>query len=326
MQNEPLISIAMATYNGERFVSKQIESLLNQSYSNLEIIISDDNSTDSTYEICEKYAEKDTRIKLVKNKRSKGFISNFQNALSFCSGIYIVLADQDDLWYKEKVIELFNEIYENDLIYSDAKLIDDCDNTIAESYSIVTEKFIPPRNVVDIILNNPVTGCTLMFNASLLDKVIPFPQGIPAHDQWITLAAFLSNGIKYIDKPLIGYRQHSTNQIGANINDKSILTRIKDVISKSKRSDFLVQEKKQLSLINEMLSRDSLQCLMNNKDRTELLALRKYYNNFLNKCSFFSILWFRIKKHDAFTPGKSVKVKLVGVVSIFKVLMYRKPS
>lgn len=312
----------MATYNGENFIGKQIESLLRQSYRNLEIIISDDCSIDNTYSICESYARLDKRIRILKNDESnRGFISNFQHALSFCTGEYIALADQDDIWYEAKLSKLLNEIGDSDLIFSDANLIDSKDDMIAESYSVVAQKYIPPRNVIDIILNNPVTGCTLMFKGSLLDKIIPFPQGIPAHDQWIALNAILYSGIKYIHEPLIGYRQHSNNQIGANVHDRSILSRIKAVILKAKNNKILVQECKQLRLITETLSSRRIRCVLTEKDVTELSSLAAYYSNLLSKRSFFSVLWFRIKKHDVFTPQKSMKIKLIGVISVFKVIL-----
>ena len=111
--NQILVSIAMATYNGELYVAQQLDSILNQTYSNLEIIIVDDNSQDNTYQILQNYAHKHDNIKLFKNKVNYGVALTFSRALSLTTGQFIACADQDDVWFANKIELLVNNIGDN---------------------------------------------------------------------------------------------------------------------------------------------------------------------------------------------------------------------
>ena len=118
------ISVCMATYNGEKFIEKQLKSILEQSKLVDEIVISDDNSSDKTIEIIEKIKkETKTPIKILINKR-RGVISNFENALNNCRGKYIFLADQDDVWLKNKVEAVYKKLIKYDLVVHNARIID----------------------------------------------------------------------------------------------------------------------------------------------------------------------------------------------------------
>src|SRR5581483_6393778 len=108
MRNEPLVSIALCTYNGEKFLRKQLDSLLLQDYNNIEIIIVDDRSTDNTWHIVQEYAKKDTRIFAYRNHQNIGYIRNFEKAILLCRGDYIALADQDDIRESRKIQILTN--------------------------------------------------------------------------------------------------------------------------------------------------------------------------------------------------------------------------
>ena len=116
--NKPLVSVVMATYNGERFIAEQLESILTQTYSNLEIIIVDDRSTDQSYTILESYAAKDTRIRLFRNEQNLGYVKNFEKGLSLAGGVYIAPSDQDDIWLPHKITTLVNHINDNTIVYS----------------------------------------------------------------------------------------------------------------------------------------------------------------------------------------------------------------
>src|SRR5574344_1640995 len=118
-----LISIAMCSYNGERFIKEQIDSIIAQTYKNFELIIVDDGSKDNTIEIIKYYQSKDSRIKLFQNEKNLGFVKNFEKAITLCSGDFIALADQDDVWKKNKIEVFLNNIDKNMLIYSDAILM-----------------------------------------------------------------------------------------------------------------------------------------------------------------------------------------------------------
>jgi len=229
VKQEKLVSIAIATYKGEKYIKEQIESILNQTYKNLEIIICDDNSTDNTFNILKEYAKKDKRIKLYKNKQNLGYVKNFEKAISLCHGDYIALSDQDDIWLKEKIKILLDNIGNFDLIHSDTYLIDENGEILHKSYSNFAKKQLNPKDIIELAFTPMVTGCTCMFTKSLRNKVLPFCNKIDVHDLWISLVAFKSNGIKYYDKALIKYRQHSNNQIGALKYKYSIIDKIKKI-------------------------------------------------------------------------------------------------
>ena len=125
--NVTLVSIAMCTYNGEKYLRGQLDSIIGQTYKNLEIIIVDDGSKDATMHILNTYASIDNRIKIFQNEKNLGFVQNFSKAISLCNGDFIALADQDDIWKKNKIEVFINEIGENTLIYSDAQLMDEND-------------------------------------------------------------------------------------------------------------------------------------------------------------------------------------------------------
>jgi len=119
-----LVSIVMATYNGQDFLCQQIDSIIGQSYSNLEIIIQDDGSSDGTCNIVRRYALKDSRIQFFKNKENLGIVQNFYDLIDKATGEYIAISDQDDIWKPNKIEFLINHIGIHSLIYSDSQLID----------------------------------------------------------------------------------------------------------------------------------------------------------------------------------------------------------
>jgi len=122
MSVEPLVSIALCTYNGDTYISSQLDTIINQTYGNIEIIVVDDGSTDNTLPILKHY-EETGKIKLYRNNTNLGFIKNFEKAISLCTGDYIALSDQDDLWELNKIELLVNTIGENMLIFSDSEFI-----------------------------------------------------------------------------------------------------------------------------------------------------------------------------------------------------------
>ena len=104
----PQISIAMTTYNGEKYLAEQLDSILSQTHTDWELIICDDCSTDSTWQILQEYAQKDSRIKIYKNEQNLGFKKNFEKAIGLCTGDYIALSDQDDVWFPEHLSLLYS--------------------------------------------------------------------------------------------------------------------------------------------------------------------------------------------------------------------------
>lgn len=216
MKDNLLISIAMATYNGEKYLKEQLDSIYAQTYKNIEVIVTDDCSTDNTVEILEKYS-KSHGLRYYVNEKNLGFVKNFEKVISLCEGEYIALSDQDDIWKKNKLEILINKIGSNLLIHSDCLIIDENDNIIMPSWKREQGNLI---NIKNLFFMNVVTGCTVLLNKKLLNTALPFPEGIVYHDWWLALCAAKENSICYTPLCLTRYRQHSAQDTGIEDNKK----------------------------------------------------------------------------------------------------------
>ena len=208
MLEDKLISIAMCSYNGERFIKEQIDSILDQSYSNFELIITDDCSSDTTIDIIKNYQENDKRIKLYQNDTNLGFVKNFEKAISLCKGEYIALADQDDIWKKDKLKIFIENIDENVLIYSDAILIDEHSQSMNKELIRPTNDLVSGSNNRAFILTNCVSGNTLMFKKALLQYILPIPDDVSFHDIWIAFVASTYGSITFTNESMTYYRRY----------------------------------------------------------------------------------------------------------------------
>jgi glycosyltransferase involved in cell wall biosynthesis len=216
MDNKKLVSVALATWNGSKFLRKQLDSIYQQTYKNIEVIVTDDLSGDDTPSILNEY-KKEKGLKFIVNSFRLGIAQNFAKAISFCNGDYIALADQDDIWQREKIETLLKEINGYSLIFSDAILIDENDAVMAKSFiNYSGYKIHLVKDVFKhLVYHNFVTGCTALFNRKLLGKAFPIPTGEIYHDWWLAQIASKANGIKYLNSPLTFYRQHASNNTGA---------------------------------------------------------------------------------------------------------------
>jgi glycosyltransferase involved in cell wall biosynthesis len=205
-QNLPLISIVLCTYNGELFLREQLDSLLAQTYPNLEIIISDDASTDGTIDILKTYAT-NKAIRLYLNEENKGYIQNFSFALGHANGAYISLCDQDDIWLPHKIETLHTCFGDELLVYSDSLLINDKGISIGKKLSDIRAMY-SGKDTKSFFLYNVVWGHALMIRRELLADALPIPDAIP-HDIWLAYKAATISGIKYCDAVLTRYRQHA---------------------------------------------------------------------------------------------------------------------
>lgn len=212
---EPLISVALCTYNGERFLPEQMDSILAQSYKNLEIIIVDDCSTDKTVDIINAYAEKDDRIKLFRNEVNLGFNKNFEKALSLTSGEYISISDQDDIWLPQKLEILLKNIKNNRLIFSNSSYLGD------SKQGRLLNNFRLPVNYKGILLRNHVTGHTSLLHRDFLNFVLPFPTD-GYYDWWMGFVASYHNKIAFLDEVLTLYRVHAGSVVQSRLDAGNI--------------------------------------------------------------------------------------------------------
>ena len=213
----PLVSVALATYNGGRFLRAQLDSIYAQSWKNIEVVACDDCSTDDTAGILEEYRQR-SGLRYEVNDRNLGFVRNFEKVLSCCHGEFIALADQDDLWLPEKLERLLAGIGEADLAYSDAFLVDEAGSELTES--LVQTSGVRPVSGLQFpyfVCNTCVTGCTILMRRSLLKKALPIPECETYHDWWLALVASCHGGVQYLPERLVKYRQHSANDTGASV-------------------------------------------------------------------------------------------------------------
>lgn len=214
-KEEPLVSIALCTYNGGRFFSQQLDSILGQTYHNLEIIIVDDCSTDDTVSTITKYAEKDSRIKFFKNEINLGFNKNFEKAIGLTNGEYISISDQDDIWLPGKIEALIKNVADNWLTYSKSVFVDENNEVIPGQ--MLNESGIVPLNYKGILLANFVTGHTVLFTRAFINYFLPFP-GKGFYDWWMGFVALYHGKAVFLNEVLTQYRIHEDSVIQKRAN------------------------------------------------------------------------------------------------------------
>jgi glycosyltransferase involved in cell wall biosynthesis len=211
----PLISIVMATYNGEKYLREQVESLLAQTYLSLEFIFVDDASTDGTLAILEEYALSDSRIHLMTNPVNQGLLATFEKGIRSATGELMALSDQDDVWRPEKISLLAGAIGSHSMIYADSAL--------TNSEGLVTGKFSDRNHLCDYpsalnyVFGTKAMGHAMLFKREILDIALPFPDFV-GHDFILGFAAAALHGISYFPATLVNYRQHSSNTMGADLS------------------------------------------------------------------------------------------------------------
>lgn len=199
-----MISVCMATYNGEKYIKEQLSSILSQLSEKDEIIVSDDSSTDKTVEIIESFQDK--RIKILKKNKFRQPNLNFENALKYSKGDIIFLSDQDDVWVENKVEIILNQLKKYDLIVSDAFITNEKLNITNESlFSEVNSN----RGILKNIIKNTYYGCCMAFKRKVLKKALPFPKTREiGHDLWLGIIADRYFKVKFLKEKLIYFRRH----------------------------------------------------------------------------------------------------------------------
>ena len=235
---EEKVDILLATYNGEKYIKEQIESILNQTYKNIQIIISDDCSKDGTRQILKEY-EKNDKIKVFYQEENLGYVKNFEFLLKQVESNLYMLSDQDDVWKKEKVEKSVEKIESEklDLVFGDLEVVDENLNTLYKSYNrymhLIHKIKKYQKDYRLQYLYNCMTGCTIISRKNWIDKVLPFPTNSKyvIHDYWIGLIIALNGKVGYLDTPYILYRQHGTNQVGTKKASKQYneLKKVRDM-------------------------------------------------------------------------------------------------
>lgn len=203
-----MISVCIATYNGEKYIQEQLSSILKQLNNSDEVIISDDHSTDNTLDVVKSLD--DSRIKIFINDKEKGYTRNFENALEKASGDIIFLSDQDDVWMDGKVSCCIDALRENDLVVHDGKIVD---GGLKEKHGSIFQFRNARSGFLMNFINIKYLGCCMVFKKNVLRKALPFPKDehLATHDSWLTLVAEMYFKVSLVKKPLILYRRHGKN-------------------------------------------------------------------------------------------------------------------
>ena len=219
------IDILLATFNGAPYIDQLLDSISSQTYANWRLLIRDDCSTDDT--ICKvlSFAERhNDKVSVIDNNNLRlGVIGNFAALLSESSAEYIMFADQDDIWLPQKIEITLSKARMLEegadvplLVHTDLCVVDRNLHTIAESFWEY-QGLNPGRgaNLKDAMVQNVVTGCTMLINKKLAKLSMPIPENAKMHDWWITMAAAAFGKVHYIPQATILYRQHGGNDTGA---------------------------------------------------------------------------------------------------------------
>ena len=210
----------MCTYNGAKFLRAQLESIFAQTRPADEIVICDDGSTDETRSLVPDH------VILHENNQNLGTVKNFEQAIGLCTGDVIVLSDQDDVWRADKlqlIEEAFNRNPNVGLVFSDAEVVDEQLKSLGRrmwddvGFDAHKRKLVTQGRALDVLITGwTVTGATMAFRSRYTKLSLPIPMTIPMiHDGWIALTVAAVSDVALIDQPLIKYRQHQRQQIGA---------------------------------------------------------------------------------------------------------------
>lgn len=204
----PLVSIALCTYNGARFLPEQLDSLLAQTAGPLELVACDDGSTDETWDILRSYSTRfDGGAQLIRNARNLGVNANFEQALRACRGEWIAPCDQDDVWHHEKLHRLLNASQDAWLAYCDSEFMDE--RGVSDGTRISGQRrMISGSRPLAFAFNNCVSGHALIARRELISRALPVPLPL-LYDWWLAFVGTSLGGLHYVDEPLVRFRRHA---------------------------------------------------------------------------------------------------------------------
>ncbi len=289
MNTNLTVAVLMTTYNGEKFLKQQLDSILSQTYQNFKLYISDDNSSDSTVQIISKYQNNHPdKIFYKVNQNNIGFVENFENLIDQSDENYMALSDQDDIWRSDKLeLEMqemlaFEKVDKNRayLVHSDLSMIDEKGKLLNSSYFKYRNYSLKNTKDLGHILGPcGVMGNTLLLNKKLKNLILPFPDNLDVHDYWIALNCELFGTRKTLNTPLVQYRIHQNNSSNStNILTKNSLLKLNRDIKlpnlETKREYFLID------LYKKIENEDDLKILDAYMDYLELKKSRVgiYFN------------------------------------------------
>lgn len=222
------LSVAMCTYNGAKYIEEQLQSILDQELPVGEIVVCDDGSKDDTINIVKGIASKHAEIvwNIQENIPNLGVTKNFEKAISLCTGDYIFLSDQDDVWYTNKtkvIVDFFNNHPNINIVFSDADIIDEkgkllTRHSLLEAWNLLPDDFFwESYSLESMMFCNRATGATMAFRQFCSEDFLPFDDDTRClHDYQIAMYACVNDSLGLIKVPLIQYRQHDKNVMGVS--------------------------------------------------------------------------------------------------------------
>lgn len=296
------ISVALCTYNGEQFLGDQLKSIVEQTLLPDELVVCDDCSTDGTLRILEEFRDKVSfPVQIQQNERNLGSTKNFEKAIRLCSGDIIVLSDQDDLWVPEKLETLEAAFQTNPDIgyaFSDGDLVDEnlqpLGRRVWESNQFQGEflaEYVSGEQLLCFLRWQFVTGATMAFRSRLKDYIFPFPKDkVWIHDGWIAVIGSAIGEIGLpIDQPLILYRQHGRQQMGANLSNRPTGLWNDYLTLKENRKEFIRKWALASAFFHHL--RQHLQKVVEKNDPTaakSIETLEQFEQHFQNRLKVFS--------------------------------------
>jgi glycosyltransferase involved in cell wall biosynthesis len=305
MNDKKLVSIALCTYNGDAYLKQQLDSIVNQSYPEIELIVVDDCSTDNTLNILKEYSARYSFIKLFINPQNLGYIRNFEKAMSLCNGDFIALSDQDDIWDLNKIEKQVKAIGNNLLIYHDSEFVDQNGESLSLYMSDIMNLYRGDQPEVFLFFNC-ISGHSVLMKKELRNELLPFPEAY-FHDWWMGYVGTNLGSIDFIEESLVKYRQHQKA-------DTNILKRKRDNTLKNPISASIKFEQKLLWIKS---------CVNYPKNKNPEFIKKLYAEFKKNKEEYFSFgllkliyrnrdLLFSINKKNVFSKLNFVLKELWG--------------
>lgn len=246
------VAILLTTYNGEKYISEQIASIMNQTYQDFVCYVHDDGSTDHTVDILrELKAKYENKIVILEYPRQGCPRDNFLSMIEYVQSPYIMFSDQDDYWLPVKVEKTLCRMKEAEsnavdtaiAIFSDVTVVNENLDTIAESFYLYTGKKPSKTSMSELLMHNVALGCTMMINKNLYMRYKKIPlTTIPNHDWLFMLLAKACGEVYYVPDSLMLYRQHSNNSVGAS-REQHVFAKIKSIVSLKALYEKLKDEK-----------------------------------------------------------------------------------
>ena len=306
---ETQVDILMAVFNGEKFIDEQIQSILDQTRQNFRLIIRDNHSTDSTPHKLKEWSQRfPNNISATLGTENLGVLGNFSALTEHAQAPYIMFSDSDDIWIKDKIEKTLTKIQEMEqahgvktplLVHTDLTVVDRNLNVIHDSFWKYTNRDgSKPLTLQKMLIENAITGCTMIVNRSLLELAIPIPLEAAMHDAWLGLVVSAFGKIASLSEPTILYRQHGTNDSGANLYN--FFSLIMDILNKEKRQKISLVRKKRFRQALLLLNR-----YQNSLDHNKKSIIENYIDA---HSSFFLKRGYLLWKFNLFESGLLRKI------------------